>query len=266
MKRRLNDDMLSDLLEKIRNTRRRLILLDFDGTLVDFKPDIALAIPSGELLNLLKKIAKVPGNKLVIITGRKEDDIDRMVGHLPIDIVAEHGAVIRENGMWRILLDGSPDWMKEVLPIMNEYCSMTPNSFVEEKHFSLAWHFRNADKQTGENNSKKLSNALKKYTSRNDLKILNGGKVVEILCSNINKGAATRYLLNKRSYDLILSMGDGKTDEDMFKALLNNNNSFTFKIGQGNSLAKYKLTNIEQVIELLESLLNEMVFKRIHKN
>jgi trehalose 6-phosphate synthase/phosphatase len=69
---------------------------------------------------------------------------------------------------------------------------------------------------------------------------------------------ALQYLFNKKNYDFILSIGDGKTDEDMFNVLLNNNNAFTIKIGKGNTLAKSKLPDIEQVIKLLEKLLFEM--------
>lgn len=258
MNNALNDNRLSELVEKIKNTRRRLILLDFDGTLVDFKPDIAAAVPSRNLLSLLKKIACMSDNKLIIITGRRQDDIDRLVGHLPIDIIAEHGSMIRENQTWRTLLDGSSEWKKEVLPVMNEFCSITPNSFIEEKHFSLAWHFRNVERQTGKTNSRALVNALKKVTAKDNLRILEGGKVVEILSKNINKGAATQYLLDKKSYDCILSIGDGKTDEDMFNVLMNNGNAITVKIGRGSTFAKYKLPDIEQVIKLLEKLLIEM--------
>jgi trehalose 6-phosphate synthase/phosphatase len=174
MKSTVNDNKLSELVEKIKDARQRLILLDFDGTLVDFKPDISAAVPSRNLLNLLKKLAAASDTQLIIITGRRQDNIDRLVGHLPIDIIAEHGSMIRENRIWRTLLDGASGWKKEVFPVMNEYCSMTPNSFIEEKHFSLAWHFRNADQQTGKNNARALTSALKKVTLQNDLKILDG--------------------------------------------------------------------------------------------
>jgi trehalose-6-phosphatase len=50
MKSTVNDNKLSELVEKIKDARQRLILLDFDGTLVDFKPDISAAVPSRNLL------------------------------------------------------------------------------------------------------------------------------------------------------------------------------------------------------------------------
>lgn len=245
----------SELAGKIINASEKLILLDFDGTIVDFKPDIAAAVPSDHLLKLLGKISGMTGTKLVIITGRRQDDIDRLVGHLRIDIVAEHGAMIRENMVWKTLLNGTNGWKKDVLPVIHEFCSIAPGTFLEEKHFSVAWHFRNLEYQAGKRMSRLLVNALKNTISKEDLKILEGGKVVEIIDRTINKGAATLYILERKMFDLIISIGDGKTDEDMFRALLNNSNAYTVKIGQGITHARYRLNSISQVITLLEKIL-----------
>lgn len=235
----------------------KLTLLDFDGTLVDFASNAADAVPSKELLNLLQKVSEIPNNHLIIITGRPIDEIDRMVGHLPVDIIAEHGAIIRENTIWRTILEGDTDWKKEVFPIIKSYNNINQNSFLEEKTFSLAWHYRNVEPKTGKTNSRALIKALSKFVSDYDLKILDGNKVIEIISNNINKGSAVRYLLNKMSYDFILSIGDDITDEDMFRALLDNNKAHTVKIGPGATCARYRLTDKQQVIQLLEQILSE---------
>ena len=35
--------------------------------------------------------------KVLIISGRDHSDIDRLVDHLPIDIIAEHGAMMKDE-------------------------------------------------------------------------------------------------------------------------------------------------------------------------
>ncbi len=247
-----------ELTEKAKKAKNKLILLDFDGTLVDFTSDAASTKPSKDLLCLLYKIADISDNQLIIITGRKRDEIDKMVGRLPIDIIAEHGAIIREDREWRTLVDGNTDWKKEVLPIITRFNNISPDAFVEEKGFSLAWHYRSVEHQTGMENSRALIKALKKVSTHHNLKVLEGKKVVEIINKNISKGLAVQYLIEKKNYDYILSVGDDRTDEDMFKVLLNNDNAYTVKIGRGNTYAKYKLSNIQQVILLLEQLQIEM--------
>ena len=117
MKNVRTSNRLTEITEKFRNAGNKLTLLDFDGTLVDFTSNTADTIPSEGLLNLLQKVADIPDNQLIIITGREMDEIDRMVGHLPIDIIAEHGAMIRENNIWRksriykALTTGQPEAM-----------------------------------------------------------------------------------------------------------------------------------------------------------
>jgi trehalose 6-phosphate synthase/phosphatase len=153
------------------------------------------------------------------------------------------------------LLEGKTEW-KKVYPIIGSFNTLSPNSFIEEKPYSLAWHYRNVEPQRRKANSRELIRVLNRFTLGYDLKILDGNKVIEIISKNINKGAATRYLLNKKSYDFILSIGDDITDEDMFGVLLDNNKAYTVKIGRV-ILVQVYLANIQQVIKLLEQLLSQ---------
>jgi len=61
---------MGDLLEKYNQANNRLILLDYDGTLVDFKRVPEEAVPSIELLDILRKLSSKRNTKLIIISGR----------------------------------------------------------------------------------------------------------------------------------------------------------------------------------------------------
>jgi trehalose 6-phosphate synthase/phosphatase len=246
------NNLLSGLTEKAVTAKCKLILLDFDGTLVDFTSYPANTSPSEELLGLLKNIAGTAATRLIIITGRRKDDIERLIGHLPIDIIVEHGAKIREKGIWRTLTSGRADWKEEIYPVLLQFNKISHDAYIEEKSFSLAWHFRNVEHQTGKANSQELINVLQPIVTKHDLRILNGKKVVEIISKFVSKGFATRYLTEKYRYDFILSIGDDTTDEDMFKVLNGLDYAFTIKTGRGKTYAKYKLDNIRQVLKLLE--------------
>ena len=54
---------------------------------------------------------------------------------------------------------------KQSLPILNQITAECPESFVEEKNFSLAWHYRNAESQSGYTYSRELISILEKYNS-----------------------------------------------------------------------------------------------------
>jgi len=93
--------MDSALKEKYKTAANKLILLDYDGTLVDFEPIPCRAKPSTQLLDSLRAIAREPGTEVIVISGRQQFDMDNFLGDLPINIIAEHGAMIKEGGLWK---------------------------------------------------------------------------------------------------------------------------------------------------------------------
>lgn len=249
------DNMIkAELIKKYRNATNKLILLDYDGTLVGFSPLPENAIPSEKLLAVLIKLIEKPHTKVVIISGRGHRDIDKFLGHLPIDIIAEHGAMVKENGVWKKQLIDTGLWKNIVLPILDRITLTCPNSFVEEKLFSLSWHYRNTELQSGHAHSRALIYILENTIHSYNLKILDGNKVVEIMTKEIGKGKAVKNLIKQNNYDYILSIGDDKTDEEMFEFFLNNANADTIKVGNGSTCAKYKLDDVSKVISLLEQL------------
>lgn len=246
--------MDNKVIEKYKEAKSRLLLFDYDGTLVDFASLPKEALPSKELLRTLKELAGKPRTKVVIITGRAWEDMDTFVGSLPIGIIAEHGAMLKENGRWQEQSGDDRGWKKYILPILNEASAECPGSFVEEKHFSLTWHYRNAESESGDTHSRELIRILESIIPSYNLKILDGNKVVEIMNKEIGKGKAVKNLVEQNNYDYILSIGDDKTDEEMFEFFLHSSNAVTVKVGNGNTFAKYKLDNVNNVISLLEQL------------
>ena len=81
-----------------------------------------------------------------------------------------------------------------------------------------------------------------------------GNKIVEVRQSGINKGAFIQKIIATKTYDYIFAVGDDRTDEDMFKALLNKPNTFTIKVGPEASYAQYNLHSPQMVVSLLEGL------------
>jgi len=249
------DNMIKEvLIEKYKNANNKLILLDYDGTLVDFSPLPERAIPSEKLLDVLVKLIEKPQTKVIIISGRTHQDIDKFLGHLPIDIIAEHGAMIKKNGEWEKQLINNGSWKNKIIPVLNQIALTCPKSFIEDKHFSLTWHYRNAESQSGHTHSRELIRILENIIPSYNLKILDGNKVVEIMHKEIGKGKAVKNLVEQNNYDYILSIGDDKTDEEMFEFFLHNPNAATVKVGDGSTFAKYKLDSFNNVIMLLEQL------------
>lgn len=241
------------IVETYQQATKRLIFLDYDGTLVSFKVDPLKAEPTPQLLQVLKSFYSDRNNKVVIISGRKKETLDKWLGHLPIDIIAEHGAWIKESTKdWEIASNLNNEWIQELYPLLKQFELKTPGSFIEEKDYSLAWHYRKVDAGLASLRVQEIKGNMK-YTAANlGLQILEGNKVVEIKSANINKGNAARQLLNGTTADFILAIGDDQTDEDTFKAMPPE--AFTIKVGDGMSAATFFLSSPTEVIQFLERL------------
>lgn len=243
-----------DIIEKYLSATSRLVLLDYDGTLVNYTPLPDTAKLSEHIFDILIKLIGTSQTKVFIITGRGYHDIDIILDHPPINIIAEHGAMIREGGVWKSQIKDNGFWKKTIFPILNKITSVCPESFIEEKAYSLAWHYRNAGLQSGFDHSRELIRILKSIINSYNLKILDGNKVVEIMTREVGKGRAVKKLFESANYDFILSIGDDVTDEEMFEYFLHIPGAITIKVGNGSSFARHNLAGINDVISLLKHL------------
>jgi len=250
----MNKKEKAELKDKYRKAIKRLVLLDYDGTLVNYEliPDDA-RLPE-HLADILIKIMDKPETRVFIISGRGYKDIDKLLDHLPVEIISDHGAMIKENGRWKNQIIENNFWKKTIIHFLNEITATCPESFVEEKKFSLAWHYRKAEPELGYACSRELISLLEEIVHSYNLKILDGNKVVEILTNETGKGEAVKKLCDQDNYDFILSIGDDATDEEMFEFFLHNSDAFSIKVGNGDTYAKYKLESIGEVMSLLKHL------------
>lgn len=234
-------------------TSSRLIFLDYDGTLQRFYNNPQAASPDEELYKLLDNLTKDKKNKLVLISGRDKDTFERWFGDKKYTLIAEHGAWLRESGKgWIERKTVHSEWKDSILPVLESYVDRTPGSLIEEKTYSLVWHYRKADIELGDIRALELVHDISGLIYNQDLEIMEGKKVIEIKVSGINKGtAASEFLLSNPS-DFILAMGDDWTDEFLFKELPET--ACTIKVGSDNSAAKFFVNNYKDVRGFLAEL------------
>jgi trehalose 6-phosphate synthase/phosphatase len=250
----IDNSLQSDLVYRYRKAEKRVILLDYDGTLVEYKPKPEQAIPSAPLLSVLRDLAAAEGTELIIITGRDHQDIEELLGSLPVSIIAGHGAMKRENGVWIKRASENVSWKGAVMPILKEMSLKCAESFIEDKHFSLAWHYRNAGNNSGFEYSRELIHRVGNLLVPLELKILDGNKVIEIMNKEIGKGIAVRNLLAGKKSDFVLSIGDDVTDEEVFELFVSDDKAVTIKVGCGKSLAGYSFNSVSEVVLFLKQL------------
>jgi trehalose 6-phosphate synthase/phosphatase len=246
----------AELLAAYQAAPQRLLLLDYDGTLTRFHANPQRAQPEAELVELLGALGTDARNRVVIISGRDRATLEEWLGHLPLDFVAEHGVWLRRAGAdWQLFQEGlRADWKADMRPLLELYVRRTPGSFIEEKDYSLVWHYRRADAGLGAQRARELLSHLRFMTSNTDLQVLEGHKVLEIKSAALHKGTAAARWLGPEPPEFILALGDDQTDEDTFATLPPA--AYTVKVGSApRSLARYAVTNVAEVRQLLRSLL-----------
>jgi len=235
--------------------RKKLVFLDYDGTLVPFQSRPELALPNEELKSLLRSLVKLKNAEIIIISGRDRETLTKWMEGIDVSMVAEHGAWIRERGKdWRLFKQAPSDWKSKIRPILEQNSDRLPGSFVEEKNFSLVWHYRNADPELAEIRVKELTDDLVHYTANMDVTVLQGNKVIEVKNIGISKGYAGLDLIGIHKPDQILSIGDDWTDEDLFRVLPEY--AISIKVGLGPSYANYNLKDYLEVRNFLQGLID----------
>ncbi len=247
----LTDKVKDKITGSYKRATSRLIFLDYDGTLVPFHSDFSRVKPSGEVIGLLKKLAEDKNNEIVLISGRDKLILERWFGDLPVNLVGEHGLLLKEKwANWELQSFASGAWKKGAVDLLNFYSEQLPGSVVEEKDYSVAWHYRKANQEQAAIKSKELLDDLVNFTANCDLQVLHGNKVIEIKPVNTNKGLAGARWIRRGSFDFILAIGDDKTDEDLFNAL--SKGAYSINVGSGQSNAKYNIDDPEEVLKLLK--------------
>jgi len=230
---------------------KRLILLDYDGTLVRFYKNPKDASPSKELLKLLKKLTKDKKNDVVVISGRRRNTLDQWLGDLPIGLAAEHGAFYKEDGEWQKNAE-KIHWDDEIINIMKHTVQRTPMSNLEIKDTALVWHYRDVDAWLADLRVNQLVDALMNPAARHNLQIMKGNKIVEIKSTTASKGSEALRRIENSDYDFVMAVGDDTTDEEMFMSLPED--AITIKVGKNTKASKYNIPTQEKTLLFLEKL------------
>lgn len=237
------------ILKAYKKAERRLILLDYDGTLMPFFNNPYDAQPDKELCNILDLLTADDKNKVVIISGRDKNTLSNFMDDFNVDLVAEHGIWYKKGlAEWKLSGQQTEGWKKEIMPFLKMYVARTPGTFIEEKDYSLVWHFRKTDSEFGEMRASELMANLNYLTAQMNLQLLEGNKVVEIKDAKVNKGKVAQLWLEE-NYEFVVAIGDDRTDEDMFKFLPKS--GLSIKVGHQETSAKYSVSNYQDVRELL---------------
>jgi trehalose 6-phosphate synthase/phosphatase len=248
---------ISELRRRFATPGRKILYLDYDGTLVPIAARPAEAVPSSAVIEIVGALAAHPDTEVAIVSGRPARDLARWFGDLDrLWLAAEHGALLRRPGTaeWAPLHPGAGgDWKADVRPVLEHFAERAPGSLVEEKDLALAWHFRLVEPEFGEWLANELAATLEHRLAGTELSVLRGTKVVEVRYAWATKGEIAAHIRASGAPPALeIAIGDDRTDEDLFARM--GEDAITIRVGRGHSRASYRLPDSASTLGLLAAL------------
>ncbi|MGQ1785135.1 MULTISPECIES: bifunctional alpha,alpha-trehalose-phosphate synthase (UDP-forming)/trehalose-phosphatase [unclassified Saccharicrinis] len=251
--KRITKQLAGKLIDQYAKAKKRALFLDYDGTLAHFVKNPQDAKPDRELHDIIKKLTSNKANTVTIISGRDRYTLEKWFTGHHVNLICEHGVWLKKvDGDWEMLSAVNNSWMPNVRPVMESFVDRTPGSFIEEKNYSLVWHFRKSEPEQGELRANELKDELNTHLSNHNLEIMEGNKVIEVKSGGINKGIAALQFISNQPYDFIMAVGDDWTDEFMFRELPEE--AVTIKVGMKHTKAAYKVESVDAVRNLLKMM------------
>jgi trehalose-phosphatase len=233
------------VVKRYREAEKRILLLDYDGTLTEIVKNPRDAAPSEEILEILSGLASDRRNKVCIITGRKKEEAEEWFGKLSLTVYAEHGAYKKEDGKW----EGSPcplEWIPDAVKVIEDFAHMTPGTFIEVKNTCVVFHCGGKGQCCAETLNKIVGDRAR---------VVTGKGIIEVRPKGVDKGECVLKEIEKGSF--VLCCGDDVTDEDMFMILKEVENAFSVCIGKRDTCAGWRLPEPGDLRRLLKLMAKE---------
>ena len=194
------------------------ILIDLDGTLVDFAPTPEQAIWDPEVPRVLTTLAST-GARVVIVSGRPRAAIEPLLAQVPAAWwAAEHGAWIRFGTEWI----GPTAACAELDELEATVAALTavPGARHERKSLSVCIHWRMVAPAHQPALIAAAELACEEWLEAHPaFEHLPGLEMMEVRLRNVHKGRAVARVREAIAGVHLIALGDDVTDEDMFAEL-----------------------------------------------
>jgi trehalose-phosphatase len=245
---------LGDVSQRLGTSEELFLAVDFDGTLTPIveHPD-QVELPE-RARDLLARLTRRDGLHVAVISGRRLDDLERLLGAGRLFLAGAGGLETRdEDGRRRVHL---PPEVKLPEPLRQEleaWCRRFAGAWVEDKRFSYALHYRGVAAALQPAFGAGVRRRARPY--RSETQLVHGKRVFEVMPAVAwEKSAALRLWLDERhAAGPILFFGDDTSDEPVY-TVVRERGGIAVAIGRTVSAAEFSLPSPTEVVWFLEWL------------
>lgn len=238
---------------------RVLVATDFDGVLAPLVLDPMDSRPVDGGMPALTALAQLPGTTVALVSGRALDPLRELSGAQdPLVLIGSHGAEDSRQPGGLALDDDQLALLERLDEELAAFREDHPGARVESKPAARVVHTRGLPEAEAE---AALAAAQELGARHTALEVTPGKGVVELAAAHIGKGVALVALATELGVDAVFYAGDDLTDEHGFAALADDPDTdragrrLTIRVGDGETSARFRVTDEQHNVELLQALL-----------
>ena len=224
--------MMSNRVPSIPDDLSQLaILLDVDGTLLDFAPTPREVFVSHALRETLGRLWERTGGAVAFVSGRPVNELDLIFSPLQLPAIGGHGAELRT-------IPGAAPESPRLPPldpsVKRKFAAIAeagPGIILEDKGYSLALHYRLAPH--AERAIYEAVSLIRADLPNAPIEVLPGKCVCEIKHAGFTKATGVRELMTHAPFKgrRPFFIGDDVTDESVF-AIMPDMDGLAFSVGR----------------------------------
>jgi trehalose-phosphatase len=250
-----------ELWRRAASARRRVLMLDYDGTLAPFNADRSEARPSAGAIAALRRIQASRRTEIAVVSGRPVADVMRLLGEIRVRVFGLHGwEMARVDGV--VVRHPVPAAAVEGLDrAIRAARAADFGDQLETKRAAVVLHMVGMDARERRRAEELADSVWSQSLANLGLKIrpIHGG--VELRASGRDKGDAVKEILAEAPPGAFaVYIGDDETDEDAFRAVESAGAGILVRSGDfaGGTLASARLASCDEVVRFLEHWLERV--------
>jgi trehalose 6-phosphate phosphatase len=201
--------------------QRKWLFLDYDGTLTGFATTPDEIEPEEEVIQLVKALSDNPGLRVVIISGRRLSDIQKLLPVPGIFLAGVYGIEIQNPAgerIQRVVYQNVRPFLARLKPGLEELIAGRKGFFLEDKGLALALHARFAEAAEAEQVLAAARQIIRQAEPPEHFRMLGGHKFLEVAPTPAHKGGTVSYLLRYFAWPeaSLIFIGDDDKDEQAF--------------------------------------------------
>lgn len=230
--------------------------LDVDGTLLEIADHPDAVVMTAGIFECLEQLFVATNGAVALVSGRNLSNLDTLFAPLRFPVAGQHGAERRDaaGGMHYHHHKKQEAMFAEKKSLLAQFVREHHGMIFEDKGLAVAIHYRGAP-DTQSEAERFITAIVEELGTGFDLQ--KGKMVFEIKPGGKDKGTAiAEFMLEEPFHTRVpIFIGDDTTDEDGF-LVVNRLGGHSVKVGPGETTAKWRLRNADDVLEWITRYTN----------